>query len=151
MLALRLRRFCRAIIVFLLIPAGEPGLDYLDQQGRDPRRPGGHLGVILGDQVLMWLAVARVAALLGAYPAAFYRCSGWARSTWPGWAAGCSWPKRARRRCCTSSRTISAAGLHDHAAQSQGDRVLHAFFPLFVDPARIRADTFASWRRASPC
>src|SRR4249920_314507 len=30
------------------------------------------LGVILGDQVLMWLAVAGVAALLTAYPAAFH-------------------------------------------------------------------------------
>jgi leucine efflux protein len=40
-------------------------------KGGDLGGMGATLGVIAGDQVLMWMAVAGVAALLAAYPAAF--------------------------------------------------------------------------------
>ena len=42
------------------------------------------LGVILGDQVLMWSAVAGVAALLAAYPDAFHAVQ-WAGAAYLGW------------------------------------------------------------------
>ena len=42
------------------------------------------LGVIAGDQVLMWLAVAGVAALLSAYPAAFHAAQ-WLGAVYLAW------------------------------------------------------------------
>ena len=64
--------FVVAIIVFLLIP-GPGNLALITSTGKGSIKGGlaATLGVILGDQVLMWLAVAGVAALLSAYPAAF--------------------------------------------------------------------------------
>ncbi len=64
--------FVIAIIVFLAIP-GPGNLALITSTGKG-KIPGGlacTLGVIAGDQVLMWLAVAGVAALLSAYPTAF--------------------------------------------------------------------------------
>ncbi|MBK5105325.1 MAG: LysE family transporter, partial [Burkholderiales bacterium] len=62
-----------AVLVFLLIP-GPGNLALITSTGKGGIRGGlaATLGVILGDQVLMWLAVAGVAALLGTYPAAFF-------------------------------------------------------------------------------
>jgi arginine exporter protein ArgO len=57
--------------------ARQSGLDHLHRQGRHARRHGTCLGVIAADQVLMWLAVAGVAALLAAHPALSMRCNGW--------------------------------------------------------------------------
>src|SRR5678815_6076012 len=65
--------FVAAVIVFLAIP-GPGNLALITSTGKGGIRGGlaATLGVILGDQVLMWLAVAGVAALLTAYPAAFH-------------------------------------------------------------------------------
>ena len=56
--------FVVAIIVFLLIP-GPGNLALISSTGKGGIRGGlaATIGVILGDQVLMWLAVAGVAAL----------------------------------------------------------------------------------------
>ena len=64
--------FVVTIIVFLLIP-GPGNLALITSTGKGGVRGGlaATLGIIAGDQVLMWLAVAGVAALLTAYPAAF--------------------------------------------------------------------------------
>jgi leucine efflux protein len=64
--------FVVAIIVFLAIP-GPGNLALITSTSKGGMRGGlaATLGVIAGDQVLMWLAVAGVAALLTAYPAAF--------------------------------------------------------------------------------
>ncbi|MDP2015199.1 LysE family transporter, partial [Hydrogenophaga sp.] len=64
--------FVAAIVVFLLIP-GPGNLALVTSTGKGGIRGGlaATLGVIAGDQVLMWLAVAGVAALLTGYPAAF--------------------------------------------------------------------------------
>jgi leucine efflux protein len=58
--------------VFLLIP-GPGNLALITSTGKGGVRGGlaATFGVIAGDQVLMWLAVAGVAALLAAYPGAF--------------------------------------------------------------------------------
>ena len=64
--------FVVAIIVFLLIP-GPGNLALISSTGKGGIRGGlaATMGVILGDQVLMWLAVAGVPGLLSGYPAAF--------------------------------------------------------------------------------
>jgi leucine efflux protein len=64
--------FCLAVLVFLALP-GPGTFALLTSTGHGGLRAGAAAtaGVILGDQVLMWLAVAGVAALLAAYPAVF--------------------------------------------------------------------------------
>src|SRR6195952_328419 len=65
--------FVAAIILFLLIP-GPGNLALITSTGKGGIRGGlaATLGVIAGDQILMWAAVAGVATLLAAYPAAFH-------------------------------------------------------------------------------
>ena len=102
--------FVVAVIVFLVIP-GPGNLALITSTGKG--RIGGGLaatmGVIAGDQVLMWLAVAGVAALLTAYPPASARCSGSAPHTSPGSACACCSRSRAARRCSTSSRITTSS------------------------------------------
>ena len=64
--------FVVAIIVFLAIP-GPGNLALITSTGKGGLRGGmaATMGVIAGDQVLMWAAVAGVAALLSTYPVAF--------------------------------------------------------------------------------
>ena len=64
--------FVVAIVVFLMVP-GPGNVALITSTGKGGFLGGmaATLGVIAGDQVLMWLAVAGVAALLAAYPAAF--------------------------------------------------------------------------------
>ena len=64
--------FVVTIIVFLLIPGpGNLALITSTSKGRIRGGLAATMGVIAGDQVLMWSAVAGVAALLAAYPDAF--------------------------------------------------------------------------------
>ena len=64
--------FVIAIIVFLLIPGpGNLALITSTSKGGVPGGMGATFGVIAGDQVLMWAAVAGVSAIMAAYPAAF--------------------------------------------------------------------------------
>ena len=60
--------FVAAIVVFLLIP-GPGNLALITSTGKGGVRGGlaATFGVIAGDQVLMWLAVAGVSALLAAW------------------------------------------------------------------------------------
>src|SRR5687767_5814387 len=64
--------FVGAILIFLAIP-GPGNLALINSTGKGgvPAGLAATLGIIAGDQVLMWAAVAGVAALLAAYPAAF--------------------------------------------------------------------------------
>ena len=64
--------FVVAIIIFLLIPGpGNLALITSTSKGGIKGGFGAIFGVIAGDQVLMWMAVAGVAAVLTTYPAAF--------------------------------------------------------------------------------
>jgi leucine efflux protein len=82
--------FVAAIVLFLAIPGPrQPGAHHLHQQGRVRGGLAATLGVIAGDQVLMWAAVAGVAALLATYPAAFHAVQWLGAPTWPGWASRC--------------------------------------------------------------
>jgi hypothetical protein len=65
--------FVAAIIVFLLIPGpGNLALITSTGKGGVAGGMGATFGVIAGDQVLLWAAVAGVSAVMLAYPAAFH-------------------------------------------------------------------------------
>lgn len=64
--------FCAAVLLFLALP-GPGTFTLLTSTGQGGFRGGAAAtaGLIAGDQVLLWLAVAGVAALLAAHPALF--------------------------------------------------------------------------------
>ena len=77
--------FVAAIVVFLLIP-GPGNLALITSTSKGGMRGGfaATLGLIAGDQVLMWMAVAGVAALLTAWPPAF-RAVQWLGAVYLAW------------------------------------------------------------------
>ena len=77
--------FVAAIVIFLLIP-GPGNLALITSTSKGGVRGGiaATLGVIAGDQVLMWMAVAGVAALLTAWPPAF-RALQWLGAIYLAW------------------------------------------------------------------
>ena len=79
--------FVIAIIVFLLIPGpGNLALITSTSKGGITGGMGATFGVIAGDQVLLWAAVAGVSAVMAAYPGAFQAVQwlGAAYLTWLG-------------------------------------------------------------------
>ena len=80
--------FAAAILIFLLIP-GPGNLALVTSTGHGGMRGGlaAGLGIILGDQMLLWLAVAGVATVLTTYPTAFAAIQwlGAAYLAWLGW------------------------------------------------------------------
>lgn len=80
--------FVAAIVLFLAIP-GPGNLALITSTSKGGLAGGlmATLGVIAGDQVLMWLAVAGVAAVLTTYPAAFVAIQwlGAVYLAWLGW------------------------------------------------------------------
>jgi leucine efflux protein len=94
-------------------------------------------GVIAGDQVLMWLAVAGVAALLVAYPAAFFAVQwlGAAYLAWLGWKMITARPGDAPVLQIRAGQYFRQA-LMITLLNPKAIVFYMAFFPLFVDPAR---------------
>lgn len=129
--------FVAAIVLFLAIP-GPGNLALVTSTGKGGIRAGlvATLGLIAGDQVLMWMAVAGVAALLAAYPAAFAAVQwlGAAYLAWLGWKMLTARPGQAPvldirpRQYFQQAFTITL--LNPKAIV-----FYMAFFPLFVDPA----------------
>lgn len=130
--------FVVAVIVFLLIPGpGNLALVTSTSKGRVRGGLAATLGVIAGDQVLMWLAVAGVAALLAAYPPAF-RGIQWLGAGYLAWLG----------LRLLLARAGDAPVLHirtgQYFRQAFAITLLNpkaivfymAFFPLFVDPTR---------------
>ncbi|MBN9203233.1 LysE family translocator [Methylibium petroleiphilum] len=130
--------FVVTVIVFLAIP-GPGNLALITSTGKGGLRGGfaATLGVIAGDQVLMWLAVAGVAALLQAAPVVFgaVQWVGAAYLAYIGWRLITSRPGDApvlqilprhyfRQACMITLLNPKAIVFY------------MAFFPLFVDPAR---------------
>jgi leucine efflux protein len=129
--------FCAAVLLFLALP-GPGTFALLTSTGKGGFRAGAAatLGLIAGDQVLLWLAVAGVAALLAAHPSAFeaVRYAGAAYLAWIGLKL-------------LLAREGSAAPIriepHHFARQAFFITLLNpkaivfymAFFPLFIDPA----------------
>jgi leucine efflux protein len=138
--------FVVAIIVFLLIP-GPGNLALITSTGKGGVRGGlaATLGVIAGDQVLMWLAVAGVAALLITYPGAFFAVQ-WLGAAYLAWL-GC----RMLLAKPGDAPVLNMAPRH-FFQQTMMITLLNpkaivfymAFFPLFVDPAQHQGlGTFA--------
>lgn len=132
--------FVVAILLFLLIP-GPGNLALITSTGQGGMRAGmvTGLGVIAADQVLMWLAVAGVSALLAAHPALFHAVQylGVAYLGWLGWRMLRAQPgdapvlKMAPRQYFRQGALITL--LNPKAIV-----FYMAFFPLFVDPAQHR-------------
>jgi threonine/homoserine/homoserine lactone efflux protein len=80
--------FVAAVLLFLLIP-GPGNLALITSTGKGG--VGGGLaatfGVILGDQALLWMAVAGVSAVLSAYPSAFHLVQ-WLGAAYLAWLGG---------------------------------------------------------------
>ncbi len=130
--------FVVAIIVFLAIP-GPGNLALITSTGKGGVAGGlaATLGVIAGDQVLMWGAVAGVAALLSAYPTAFHAVQ------WAG-AAYLAWLGAKMLLAKPGAKPILNIEPRHYFKQAALITLLNpkaivfymAFFPLFVDPAR---------------
>ena len=132
--------FVLAVIVFLAIP-GPGNLALVTSTSKGGVRGGlaATLGVMAGDQVLMWLAVAGVATLLVTSPRLFagVQWLGAAYLAWMGWRM-------------LSAKPGGAPVLHIRAGQYFRQALLitllnpkaivfyMAFFPLFVDPLQHR-------------
>jgi leucine efflux protein len=129
--------FVAAIIIFLMIP-GPGNLALITSTSKGGVRGGlaATFGVIAGDQVLMWLAVAGVAALLTAYPPAFRAVQ------WLG-AGYLAWLGLRLLRARPGDAPVLHIKPHHFFNQAMLITLLNpkaivfymAFFPLFVDPA----------------
>lgn len=132
--------FVAAIVLFLAIP-GPGNLALITSTGKGGVRGGlaATFGVIAGDQVLLWMAVAGVAALLTAYPAAFSAVQ------WLG-AAYLAWLGFKMLTAKPGSAPILNIRPRQYFQQALTITLLNpkaivfymAFFPLFVDPATHR-------------
>jgi len=130
--------FVAAIILFLALP-GPGNLALITSTGKGGIRAGlaATLGVIAGDQVLMWAAVAGVAALLIAYPTAFHAVQ------WLG-AAYLAWLGLKMLRAKPGAKPVLNIRPRQYFRQAAFITLLNpkaivfymAFFPLFVDPSR---------------
>ncbi len=130
--------FVVAIIVFLMIP-GPGNLALITSTSKGAVRGGlaATLGVIVGDQVLLWMAVAGVAALLATYPTAFQAVQ------WLG-AGYLAWLGAKMLLAQPGAGPILHIKPHHYLRQAMMITLLNpkaivfymAFFPLFVDPAR---------------
>jgi leucine efflux protein len=130
--------FVAAILIFLAIP-GPGNLALITSTGKGGI-PGGlaaTFGVIAGDQVLMWAAVAGVAALLATYPAAFHAVQwvGAAYLAWLGFRMLVAKPGDAPVLHIEPRQYFKQAGLIT-LLNPKAIVFYMAFFPLFVDPAR---------------
>lgn len=133
--------FCLAVLVFLALP-GPGTFALLTSTAKGGFRAGAAatFGLILGDQVLLWLAVAGVAALLAAHPVWFkaVQYAGAAYLVWIGLRLLFS-------RGGSGALPIEIRPSH-YARQAFLITLLNpkaivfymAFFPLFIDPALHR-------------
>ena len=130
--------FVIAIVIFLLIP-GPGNLALITSTGKGGVRGGlaATLGVIVGDQVLMWAAVAGVAALLTAYPAAFHAVQwlGAAYLAWLGFRMLLAKPGDAPVLHIRAGQYVRQAFMIT-LLNPKAIVFYMAFFPLFVDPVR---------------
>ena len=129
--------FAVAILVFLAIP-GPGNLALLTATGKGGVRAGmaATLGVIAGDQVLLWLAVAGLSALLINYPS-LYRSVQWAGAAYLiglGYSLFNAKPGDAPVLEMKSEHYFRQ-GLFITVLNPKAIVFYMAFFPLFVDPA----------------
>ncbi|MGY2372994.1 LysE family transporter [Pseudomonas sp. SDO524_S393] len=128
--------FVLAFILLLLIP-GPGNLALITSTSKGGLRAGiaATFGAILGDQVLMWLAVAGVAAILQSHPAAFHAVQ------WLG-AAYLMWLGASLLLAKPGAALVLEIKPRHYLRQSATIALLNpktivfymAFFPLFIDP-----------------
>ena len=130
--------FVAAIVLFLAIP-GPGNLALITSTGKGGVRAGvaATLGVMAADQVLMWAAVAGVAALLATYPAAFHAVQwlGAAYLAWLGWKMLTAAPG-AKPVLNIAPRHYFRQGALITLLNPKAIVFYMAFFPLFVDTQR---------------
>ena len=130
--------FCAAVLLFLALP-GPGTFALLTSTAKGGYRAGAAAtaGIIVGDQVLMWLAVAGVAALLAAHP-------GWFRAIQYAGAAYLAWIGLKLLFAKEGDAPPIRIEPHHYLRQALLITLLNpkaivfymAFFPLFIDPAR---------------
>lgn len=130
--------FCMAILVFLALP-GPGTLALLTSTAKGGLRAGAAatFGLIVGDQILLWLAVAGVAALLAANPGWFHAVQ------WLG-AAYLAWIGARLLLAKPGAEPVLRIEPRQYARQALFITLLNpkaivfymAFFPLFIDPHR---------------
>ena len=140
--------FCAAILLFLALP-GPGTFALITSTGKGGFRAGAAAtaGVIIGDQILMWLAVAGVAALLAAHPA-WFKAVQYLGAAYLGWVGlrlllarghGGAMPIR------IVPHHYLRQGLLITLLNPKAIVFYMAFFPLFIDPARHQGmPTFAT-------
>ena len=135
--------FVIAVIVFLAIPGpGNLALITSTGKGGITGGVGATFGVMAGDQVLLWGAVAGVSALLATYPTAFHLVQ------WVG-AAYLAWLGAKMLLAKHGDAPILKMKTGHYFRQSMLITLLNpkaivfymAFFPLFVDPVRHQGIT----------
>jgi leucine efflux protein len=139
--------FCAAVLLFLALP-GPGTFTLLTATGKGGFRAGAAatFGVIAGDQVLLWLAVAGVAALLAAYPAVFKAVQylGAAYLAWIGLRLLVAKEGGAPVIDLKPGRYFRQAALIT-LLNPKAIVFYMAFFPLFIEPAAHRgAITFGA-------
>ena len=132
--------FVVTVLIFLLIP-GPGNLALITSTSKGGIRGGlaATMGVIAGDQVLMWSAVAGVAALLAAYPDAFHAVQ-WVGAAYLAWLGA--------KMLLVKPGAEPVMNMKDGHSFRQATMITllnpkailfyMAFFPLFVDPANQR-------------
>ncbi|MGJ7550126.1 LysE family transporter [Pseudomonas alloputida] len=131
--------FVIAFIIVLAIP-GPGNFALITATGKGGIKAGmaATCGVILGDQVLLWLAVAGVATLLAAYPAAFHvvQWAGAAYLAYLGVRMLLSKPGGAPRASRMDSGHYLRQTMMITLLNPKAIMFYMAFFPLFVDPVK---------------
>ena len=130
--------FVVAILVFLAIPGpGNLALITSTGKGGIAGGMGATFGVIAGDQVLLWAAVAGVSAVMAAYPAAFHAVQ-WLGAVYLAWLGARMLLARpgAAPILQIKPRHYFRQALLITLLNPKAIVFYLAFFPLFVDPAQ---------------
>ena len=130
--------FVVAILVFLAIPGpGNLALITSTGKGGIAGGIGATFGVIAGDQVLLWAAVAGVSAVMAAYPAAFHAVQ-WLGAVYLAWLGARMLLARpgAAPILQIKPRHYFRQALLITLLNPKAIVFYLAFFPLFVDPAQ---------------
>lgn len=140
--------FCAAILVFLALP-GPGTFALLTSTGQGGLRAGAAAtaGIIVGDQVLMWLAVAGVAAVLAAHPAWFKAIQylGAAYLAWIGLRLLFARAGESASPVQIEPRRYARQAFVITLLNPKAIVFYMAFFPLFIDPDQHQGlTTFAA-------
>jgi leucine efflux protein len=140
--------FCAAILLFLALP-GPGTFALLTSTAKGGLRAGAAatLGLIVGDQVLLWLAVGGVAALLAANPALFkaVQFAGAGYLAWIGLKLLLARGDASATPIRIEPRRYARQAFVITLLNPKAIVFYMAFFPLFIDPATHRGlPTFAA-------